>query len=351
NFFQLGGDSILSLQVISRAKTQGLPLTPRHLFQHQTIAELAEAAGGIEGTHSQPKPGVRAQRPTDPALLESVRRLYPGAEDVYPLTPLQQGLLFHSLYEPQSGVYIEQLSCLLRGPLDHASFLQAWQMVIARSTPLRTAFMWHELDRPMQVVLPAEAPPIIELDWRDAPETNQHERLQEFLRNDRLRDFDLTRPPLMRLALIRIADDARYLVWTHHHIVLDGWCLPIILSDLFACYVFSNGGPDPAEPPSQAYRHYVEWILSQDQTAAEQYWRKALAGITSITPLPVDRSLDDVQPDSSYGMHRLTISAARTSALQAYASKERITVNTLVQGAWALLLSRYSGEEDVLFGT
>lgn len=352
NFFELGGDSILSLRVVSRAKTQGFPLTPRHLFQHQTIAELAEAAGDrIEVAHSLPKPGVRPQRPTDPTLLETVRRSYPGAEDAYPLTPLQQGLLFHSLYEPESGVYIEQLSCLLRGHLDHAAFLDAWRMVIARSTPLRTAFMWRELDRPMQVVLPGEAPPLIELDWRDAPESHRHERLQEFLRNDRLTDFDLTKPPLMRLALIRVADDARYLVWTHHHIVLDGWCLPIILGDLFACYAFFKGGPEPAEPQPPPYRDYVEWILSQDQTTAEQYWRKAMAGITSTTPLPTDRSSDDSQSHAGYGTHRLTISAARTSALQEYASRERITVNTLVQGAWALLLSRYSGEEDVLFGT
>ena len=352
NFFELGGDSILSLQVISRAKAQGLPLTPRHLFQHQTIAELAEAAGDrIEGIDSESKREVRTQRSTDPALLEAVRRVHPGAEDVYPLTPLQQGLLFHSLFEPQSGVYIEQLSCLLRGDLDHAAFLEAWRMVMACSTPLRTAFMWQELDRPVQIVLPGEAPPIIELDWRDAPESRQHARLQEFLLNDRLTDFDLTRPPLMRLALIRTADHARYLIWTHHHIVLDGWCLPIILSDLFACYAFFKGGSDPTKPPSQPYRDYVEWILCQDQSATEQYWRKTLAGITSPTPLPKDRSSDGIQSDSGYGMHRLTISAARTSALQTYASKERITVNTLVQGAWALLLNHYSGEEDVLFGT
>lgn len=352
NFFELGGDSILSLQVVSRAKTQGLPLTPRHLFQHQTIAELAEAAGDrIAGVDSEPKHGIRVQRPTDQALLETVRRSHPKTEDVYPLTPLQQGLLFHSLYEPRSGIYIEQLRCLLRGRLEHAAFMDAWRMVIARSTPFRTAFMWQEIDRPMQAVVPGEAPPIIELDWRDVSESNQRERLRKFLRNDRLTDFDLTRPPLMRLALIRVADDARYLIWTHHHIVLDGWCIPIILSDLFACYTFVTGGPEPGAPLSQPYRNYVEWILAQDQTAAEQYWRKTLAGITSPTPLPTDRSSDGAQSDDGYGMHRLALSAAETSALQEYASREHITVNTLVQGAWALLLSRYSGEEDVLFGT
>ncbi|MGC4098053.1 MAG: amino acid adenylation domain-containing protein [Nitrospira sp.] len=352
NFFELGGDSILSLQVISRAKAHGLPLTPRHLFQHQTVAELAEAAGGrIEEVDSKPTHTVLVQRPTDPVLLEAARRVYPTTEEAYPLTPLQQGLLFHSLYEPQSGVYIEQLSCLLRGRLDHAVFLDAWRMVIARSTPLRTAFMWQELDKPVQVVLPSEAPPIIELDWRDADECNQKEQLREFLRKDRLTDFDLTKPPLMRLALIRVAEDARYLIWTHHHIVLDGWCLPIILGDLFACYAFVKGGPEPGKPPSQPYRHYVEWIESQDRTAAEAYWRQTLSGLTSATPLPTDRSPDGTQTDAGYGMHRLAISSARTAALNEYASRERITVNTLVQGAWALLLSRYCGEEDVLFGT
>ncbi len=351
NFFELGGDSILSLQVISRAKTQGLPLTPRHLFQHQTIAELAEAAGGERQPDDSTSRAVPASWQIDPAVLEAVRRVYPQAEDAYPLTPLQQGLLFHSLYEPQSGVYIEQLSCLLRGSLDQAAFLEAWRMVIARSTPLRSAFMWQELNAPMQVVLPGETPPVVELDWREVSEPQQRERLREFLQADRLTDFDLTRPPLMRLALIRVADDARYLIWTHHHIVLDGWCLPIILGELFSCYASLKGGAKPDEPQAESYRDYVGWILSQDQTAAEQYWRKTLAGMTSPTPLPADRFSDGTQPAAGYGMHRLTISAARTAALQAFASRARITVNTLVQGAWALLLSRYSGEEDVLFGT
>ena len=359
NFFELGGDSILSLQVISRVKAQGLPLTPRHLFQHQTIAELAEVAvdeaetigDSIIGVESEPQRDIQTQWSGDPGVVETVRRLHPDAEDIYPLTPLQQGLLFHSLYEPQSGVYIEQLSCLLRGHLDHTAFLNAWEMVIARSTPLRTAFVWKELDSPMQFVLPGKTPPITECDWRNESESNQQERLREFLRNDRLTDFDLTQPPLMRLALIRTADDARYLIWTHHHIVLDGWCLPLILDDLFACYAFCKGGQDPGKPKSQPYRNYVAWMLSQDQAAAERYWRQTLAGMTSPTPLPTGHSSNTAQPDQGYGMHRLTISAARTSALQAYASTERITVNTLVQGAWALLLSRYSGEADVLFGT
>lgn len=351
NFFELGGDSILSLQVISRVKARGLVLTPRHVFQHQTIAELAEVVGD-ESRPVESPPEREASIPSiDPAVLESVRRVYPNAADVYPLTPLQQGLLFHSLYEPHSGIYIEQLSCLLRGRLDHAAFLEAWRMVIARSTPFRTAFVWQELDVPMQVVLPGERSPIIELDWRDVPESQQRERLQAFLHDDRLTDFDLMKPPLMRLALIRVADDARYLIWTHHHIVLDGWCLPIILNDLFACYAFSKDGSEPGESQSQSYRGYVEWMLSQDQTAAEQYWRTTLAGITSTTPLPMDRSSDDASSDSGYGLHRLMLSSTKTAALQAYASRGRITVNTLVQGAWALLLSRYSGETEVLFGT
>ncbi len=351
NFFELGGDSILSLQVISRAKAQGLPLTPRHLFQHQTIAELAEAAGG----KSQPIESLSEHKTTapsiDPSVLDAIQHAYPTSEDVYRLTPLQQGLLFHSLYEPRSGVYIEQLSCLLRGHLDHAAFIKAWRMVIARSVPLRTAFIWRELDTPMQVVLPDEAPLMIERDWGDLSETQQHARMQEFLRTDRLTDFDLTRPPLMRLALIRIGDDAHYLIWTHHHIVLDGWCLSIILKDLLDCYAFCQGGPDPGESPSQPYRGYVEWILAQDQGASEQYWRKTLAGITAPTSLPMDHSSDGTQVVGGYGLHRLTIPADRTSVLHAYASRTRITVNTLVQGAWALLLSRYCGEDDVLFGT
>ncbi len=359
NFFELGGDSILSLQVVSRAKTHGLPLTPRHLFQHQTIAELAEAGddqaedradarGSADSRTIESAPAPRLSAPTIPDM---VRRLYPEAQDVYPLTPLQQGLLFHSLYEPQSGVYIEQLSCLLRGHLDQTAFLEAWRMVIARSTPLRTAFAWQDLDEPLQIVLPGGTPPLDELDWRNVPKAEQRERLQAWLRADRLTDFDLTRPPLMRLAVIRIAEDARYLIWTHHHIVLDGWCLPLMLGDLFACYSSLNGGAAPGLPQASPYRDYVGWIRSQDQATAEQYWRNTLAGHTSPTTLPADRIDDEALPTAGYALHRVVLSPAKTAVLRDYASREHVTVNTVVQGAWALLLSRYSGDRDVLFGT
>ncbi|MGH8773264.1 MAG: condensation domain-containing protein, partial [Burkholderiales bacterium] len=159
-----------------------------------------------------------------------------NVEDIYPLSPMQQGMLFHTLYAPESGVYFEQLSGVLGGELEVAGFAWAWQKVLERHPILRTAFYWEELNEPLQVVRARVTLSWVEEDWRGWSPLEQHERLEAFLEADRARGFELGQAPLMRCALLREAEDAYRFVWGFHHLLMDGWSLSLVVKEVLACY-------------------------------------------------------------------------------------------------------------------
>ncbi|BBA33067.1 linear gramicidin synthase subunit C [Methylocaldum marinum] len=273
-------------------------------------------------------------------------------EDIYNLSPMQQGMLFHTLEAPTSGMYCEQTSWSLTGFLDLSAFKQAWQQAVHRHTSLRTAFYWEELDAPLQVVYRQIELPWIQEDWREIPPAEQAERLEAFLAADRAYGFELGQAPLMRCALLRIAEAKYYFVWSYHHLLLDGWSLPRVLGEISACYAAYSRGQAPQLSYARPYRDYIAWLQRQDLEQAERFWRETLQGFTAPTPLPIGRSETGRRPDATaYEEQTLRLSAALTGRLQALARAHRLTFNTLVQGVWALLLARYSGEADVLFGT
>ncbi len=157
-------------------------------------------------------------------------------EDIYPLSPMQQGLLFHSLYQPESGVYLEQISYGLEGELDEAAFERAWRQLMARHSILRTSFAWEGLREPLQVVHREAVLPLAREDWRGLGREEQEERLGEYLAQDRVRDFELGRAPLMRLSLIRLDEERYQFTWTFHHVLQDGWSGPLLLKDVLSYY-------------------------------------------------------------------------------------------------------------------
>ena len=272
-------------------------------------------------------------------------------EDFYPLSPMQQGMLFHSRYAPDSGVYVEQVSCTLRGDLDAGAFERAWQQVVDRHSVLRTAFVGEAWKEPVQVVRRQVDLPFLHQDWRKFPPAEQAARLGSFVQEDRRKGFDLEQAPLMRLALMRTAEDVHRFVWTHHHILLDGWSIPILLQEVFAFYDACSRGQDLRLEPRRPYRDYIVWLKQQDLAQAETFWRRILAGFTSPTDLVVDRPVESVMDGKGRTAEReARLSKDATAALQSLARRHQLTLNTLVQGAWALLLSRYSGDEDVVFG-
>ena len=269
-------------------------------------------------------------------------------EDIYPLSPMQQGMMFHTL--SGDGSYFEQSSWEIKGPLDVPSFEKAWCAVMNRHPVLRSSFLWEELDEPLQVVHRNLDMALVVQDWRGLDQREQHRRFQEFLGADLRRGFELDEPPLMRIALFRTAEESYRFVWSHHHLLLDGWSRPILFTDLFSSYGDLHKGRKAARPQPRPYRDYIAWLQKQDKGAAEAFWRKVLQGHTAPTPLGVYGSPAGSGGETDYAVLRAVIPAEKTAALQAFIRQHGLTLNTLVQGAWGLLLSRYSGEEDVLFG-
>ncbi|BAY48984.1 peptide synthetase [Scytonema sp. HK-05] len=272
-------------------------------------------------------------------------------EDAYPLSPMQQGMLFHSLCEPTSGVYVQQISFELHGKLNIAAFAQAWERVVTRHPVLRTAFVWENLEKPLQVVGRQVTLPWENQDWQGVPTDEQQQRLEALLQKDRQRGFELTRAPLMRLLLIQLQEISYYFIWSHHHLLFDGWSLSIIFKEVIAYYQAFCQDENLVLAQPRPYRDYIAWLQQQDLSCAEVFWRKQLSDVQTPTLLlmrQVSQKLTD--QEESYDKQQIRLSHATTAALQSFAQQHQLTLNTLVQGAWALLLNCYSSEEDVIFG-
>ncbi|MGH3875116.1 MAG: amino acid adenylation domain-containing protein [Pseudonocardiaceae bacterium] len=338
NFFALGGDSVLSIQVVARAARVGLRIRSGDVFRHQTVASLA--------------PDVTAAQPVEPApvlLLEQAMldRLGGDVEDGYPLTPTQAGMVFHSLSQGDHRVYLQQVAFVLGGGIDPRRLGAAWQDVVDRTPALRSSVVWAGVAEPVQVVHRAVTLPVSYLDWRALTEAGRREELRAWLAADRAAGLDLTAAPLLRLMLARVSDGEVQVVWTFHHVLLDGWSVFQVLADVLA----SCAEPQRAVPSRRPFRDYLQWLRAADQREPEQYWRRVLTGLSERTALPYDRPPVATHRAESSATVRVALPAERSRRLSAAARHHGLTVHTVVQGAWALLLSRYSGHRDVVFGT
>jgi thioesterase domain-containing protein/acyl carrier protein len=275
-----------------------------------------------------------------------------NVEAIYPLSLSQQGMLFETLSAPGSGIHIEQLMVTLHGDLNLRGFEQAWQRVVERHSLLRTAFVWKNQEQPLQFVLQRVEVTLEKQDWRGLSSSQQQEQLEAVLSADRCQGFNLSKPPLMRLALFQIAENTYHFLWTQHHILMDGWCLPLILKEVLAFYKAFCTNRDLSLQPSRPFKDYIVWLKQQNLSQAEAFWRNKLQGFTKPTPLGMEAessSFSDQQ--ERYGEQKAVLSASATAALQSLVKQHHLTLNNLVQGVWALLLNRYSSEEDVVFGT
>ncbi|KQQ35973.1 hypothetical protein ASF61_07070 [Duganella sp. Leaf126] len=428
NFFASGGDSILGLQLVAKARKLGLKLTPKQLFDHPTIAQLAAclpppvqvpgtssaaaavaasaapvayrnapdtapdrlpsvdavaAVGAVDaveraaealqehpatacapqfrngpdgeaGPDAAPQPCdvPFALAGLDPLQLSALQQAYPGLQDAYPLSLLQTGLLFHSRLDAEaggSGVYCNQLVLELNGPFAPEAMRDAWQQAIDAHAILRTGFAWHGLEQPLQCVV-ANARLDLQLhDWQALDRAAQARALDDLCRTDRRRGFALAQAPLMRVALIRLAPQQWLLIWSRHHLIVDGWCSVMLLEEVLERYRAGAAGAAPALRPRPAYRRYIDWLLRQgDPARGAAFWRARLAGMEGATPLAPLRG-----PAAASGSHHtqtLPIAPATAGALRQLARQAQVTLNTVMQAAWALLLARYSGQHDVTFG-
>ncbi|MBJ6641539.1 hypothetical protein H4K36_33700 [Streptomyces sp. DHE7-1] len=271
-------------------------------------------------------------------------------EDVLPLTPLQSGMLFHGLVDTEHA-YFDRTAVTLSGVADPSAFAAAWQEVADRTPALRTSVHWHGLPHPVQVVHRRAELPVTHLDWRACTPAERAEATERLLAADRAAGMDLTTAPLTRLTLAALPGDEVLLVWSTHHIVLDGWSTGQLLTEVCERYAALTGGPDPAPPVRRPFADFLRWLREQDETAAERHWAEALAGFTTRTPLPYDRTPAAAHRARSAAAVHHELESGVSARLRETAARAGVTVNTVVEGAWALLLARSSGRDDVVFGT
>ncbi len=281
--------------------------------------------------------------------MKSARAKARQIEDIYPLTSAQQGILFHCLREPEASVYVSQIAFVIRLS-DAESYVRAWQHVVDRHPALRTAVMWEKLEQPVQVVLRHTELPVERRDWRDAGAGERRRWLREYLEQDLRRRFRFRKAPLIRLLLARVAERRYQVVWTYHHVVLDGWSLANVGREVAASYRSFRDGALPSRQPAPPFSDFIAWLGKRDAGAAEAYWRAALAGRGSPPQVAAHGTAggDAVTRRAVRARRARPRTALRLGEL---ARRHGLTVNSFVQVAWALLLARRGGEDDVIFGS
>ena len=328
----------------------------RGAFRDDTIDTLAAALraelDGLIDHCTSLRTGEGGATPSDfplaalsQAELDRLPLALASVDDLYPLAPMQAGMLFHTLYQPGRRAYLNQWRADL-DDLDVARFVAAWERASARHDVLRTGFVAHGAHW-LQWVAKTVAVPITVLDWRDRAGAARDDALDEFAQADLDRGFDIGVPPLQRLTLVRVDERRHHFVWTHHHALMDGWSVAQLMSEVLRDYAGQT-------PPTRAgravrYRDYIDWLRRADAGASESYWRAQLSALDE--PVRIAGTLcAAAQADEGHGRHGRELDRDTTARIVEFARQQRVTVSTLVQAAWAIVLSRLTGRQNVVFG-
>ncbi|QNI03770.1 non-ribosomal peptide synthase/polyketide synthase [Halomonas sp. SH5A2] len=328
---QLRFDLHYSREIHSEAAMHALQAS----FQAQLEALIEHCDSGVRGATPSdfPLAGLsQAQLDVLPVAADQLA-------DLYPLSPLQQGILFHSLYDDQDVAYLNQLQVEISN-LDVERFRRAWQNVLVRHEILCSGFL-ESAGMPLQWIARAVELPWFEVDWRERADLST---ALEKLADEQRAPFDLTAPPLMRLALVKIADSRHCLIWTRHHLLLDGWSTSQLMGEVLRCYA------GEVLPSTEGrYRDYIAWLQHRDADASEAYWREQLQRLDASTHL-VSAMPRPHERQAGYQEITLSLNSTTTQRLENFAKAAHVTLNTLMQGAWSLLVARYTGQDSLCFG-
>ncbi len=281
-------------------------------------------------------------------LLESSGIEKKNLKDIYPLSPMQEGMLFHRLYQSESLAYFEQFSFAMSGDLNIKLFEDGWNELLRRYDILRTVFVYKGTARPLQVVLKERRIAFTFKDLR-AMQEEAESYIEQFKQGDREKGFDLSRDVLTRLTVFQVGETTYKAVWSYHHILMDGWCLGILVRELLECYQSVKKGQSPTLKPAVQYSTYIRWLENADREASRQYWADYLAGYRQLATLPKtgDKTGGERELSKIVGSQ---LSENSTNQLQQLSAVQQVTVNTVLQSLWGILLSHYNGAEDVVFG-
>ncbi|WP_433628785.1 amino acid adenylation domain-containing protein [Nocardia sp. CA-120079] len=353
NFFALGGDSIVSMRLVALARSAGLTLTPRDVFEGKTVAALAAMADGDAAavTIEEPARLPTADRTPDHPLvvlteqdIDRLERQYRGLSDVWPLSPMQSGMHFDATFDPDAGDnYTVQTMIGLSGEVDGERLRRAAQAVVDRHDILRAAFV-ETAAGPCQIVLDHAEIPFREIDLAGSGDAESPADPQSIAAADAAAGFDLSAPPLLRLTLIRLDAGSFRLLVTNHHVILDGWSMPLLMRELLDYY----GSPAHIDSagPAPSYRDYLSWLGRQDSAASKAAWAQAFSDVEAPTRVSREATAGAV----SAAEVAAELTGDRFAELRRAAAETAVTVNSAVAAAWALNLRVSTGESDVIFG-
>ena len=345
NFFHLGGDSISTIQLVSRVREHGLFLAPRDVFLHPVLGDLVHRLR--EESDVAATPGDVDLVELDLTEIEDVKRRNPDLEDIWPLTPLQEGLLFHAHYACDGeDPYLVQLALELEGPLDANRLRHALDALLNRHTSLRISFQQTRLGKTLQIVHSNCAIPWQEYDLASHAPAERDQRAGKIESDDRRTRFALDTAPLIRATLLHLGSQHARLLLTQHHLLGDGWSTTIFFRDLLALY--HHRGDACSLPCQPSFRDYLAWLQQQDKQAARKAWQVYLAGIDTPARLGLATVKEDLPPQDQVESQ---LSPAFTARLESVARGNGLTLATLLQGAWAVFLARLTNRRDVCFGT
>ncbi|WP_143305921.1 non-ribosomal peptide synthetase [Chitinophaga vietnamensis] len=270
-------------------------------------------------------------------------------QKIYPLTAMQEGMLFHTLYGGNHA-YFNQVCYRTAGALQPMLLEQALDILSERHDILRTAFVYEKNERPIQVVLKNRRIgfSLTDISHLDTKAANAF--VARFRQEDIARSFDLLKDPLMRLAVIKMKGDEYAFIWSHHHILLDGWCIPVLLNELVTIYHTLAANKPLQLPPPVSFATYIQWLEKQDKQEAAAYWQHYLNGYTNIAAVPPVLFPGDNAPHQETATEKLSFSPEITAQLEALARKEQVTMNVLFQTLWGLLVAAYNNTTDVVYG-
>ncbi|MBF0558173.1 MAG: amino acid adenylation domain-containing protein, partial [Nitrospirae bacterium] len=352
NFFDLGGDSIKAVQIISRLNGEGLKLKVTDIFRYPTVAELSQRVGSNGGSNASCISGhincpLSVPQGIDEFLVRNgIDR--GGLKDIYPLSPLQEGMLYHRISDDKSTAYLEQISFTIEGGLDISAFRKSWNELFKRHDIFRTIFVYKETEEPFQIVFRERA---ADFRFEDLSSYTRPEQEGYIERQKRMvfeNGFDLSKDVLMQVTVLKVGDASFKLIWSYHHIVMDGWCLGIVLKELFESYKALRDGAAIQMSDAGQYGTYIRWLKSFDTKAAQAYWRNYLDGYERATTL-IGKSKAEGHVITP-GVYNFSLEVERSWKLSLVASIHQVTINIILQNIWAVLLAKYSGSDDVVFG-
>lgn len=306
---------------------------------------LTAASEDLESSTLTPSDFPLAELSVD--ALASIEDKFQSIADIYVATPTQEGMLFHSLLEDSGAMYTSQLSFTLTGEVDSHAFVEAWQHTLEQFDILRTGFAELSDSQVHQVVVETATLPCVHMNWCEQTQSQQQEQLVKYLLDDKKVGFDFECPPLMRLTMIQLTEDKVQVVWSHHHMLLDGWCLPVVFNHVLERYQALINQTSLGSREVQQYSNYISWLKQQDETQAKAYWLDRVESLESSTVFP--RTQDNRMDNP--GLANFSLSQKQTSGLQQLAKKYKCSLNVLLQAAWGYLLTRYTNQQKIVFGT